>query len=92
MSFPFITSPDGDGDDDQMCEALAEALSPGMRDVQIAYAQMQMEQRRAVVKWGALICSCRRRFDWTFEDTRPPQADCPVHGVIAFNPMTGEML
>jgi len=53
---------------------------------------MQMEERRKLIHWGPLVCSCRRRFDWNFEDTAPPQADCAVHGVLTFNPLTGEDL
>jgi hypothetical protein len=63
-----------------------------MRDWHRAYAEMQMEQRRTILHWGAVICSCRHWFDWTVRDGDPPQAGCSVHGVLAFNPLTGEMI
>lgn len=56
----------------------------------LRFAEMQMAERHAVIRWAPLLCRCERRFDW--RSYGPPQADCPVHGVLAFNPLTGEMI
>jgi hypothetical protein len=53
--------------------AIAAAYEAGI-------SQLQVDSKRAAVRFGALACSCPAWFDWAQRE--PPQAGCPLHGNI----------
>lgn len=57
--------------------AIAAAYEAGM-------SALQVDAKRAAVRFGALTCSCPAWFSWA--DREPPQAGCPLHGNILVTP------
>ena len=53
-------------------------------------AEYQVAERRNMIRWGAVLCRCRKWYDR--DGYGPPQADCPIHGVLALDPFTGEVI
>ena len=51
--------------------------------------RLQVDAKRAAVRFAAVTCSCASRFDWA--ERMPPQAGCAVHGNIVITP-GGEIL
>lgn len=51
---------------------------------------MALEGARTVRRFAAILCGCRAYFDW--DDRTPPQYGCVVHGQLAIDPHTGEIL
>jgi hypothetical protein len=52
----------------------------------------QVEQRRAVVIWGAILCSCPVGRERLTADAPPGELMCLVHGQRIIHPDTGEVI
>lgn len=52
-------------------------------------ASVQLEDRRRLVAWAPLMCSCPAWYDRG--NRRPPQVDCVIHGQILVG-HSGEVL
>jgi hypothetical protein len=87
---PFLFHPapaEGSPEFEQMriAQEAAEAFSQREQDEQI-------EQRRTMIHWAPVICSCR---PWpelhSVRDPSPPQAGCLIHGNIMVT-LDGEVL
>ncbi len=76
---------------------------PGMSDEQAKQflaaqeqfsARMNSEQeldRRRMVRFSAVMCSCTQRFNW-YSPNWPPQANCAIHSVLFINTASGKVL
>lgn len=73
-----------DGEDRAMAE---HAHAVGHR-----IAAHEIEMRRLVLRFGAVLCDCPPYFAW--DERRPPQAACAVHGtlVIAAPELGGQVI
>lgn len=65
-------------------------LARQLRDLMRLEQEQAIAARRTVLAWGAILCACRKRFDWDHADT-PPQANCQVHGSLMVT-VQGEVL
>jgi len=46
--------------------------------------QLEEQSRRDVLRFAAVLCGCARRYSW--DDPRPPQVGCIVHGSMMLGP------
>lgn len=57
--------------------------------------RITIEARRNVIRWAAVVCTCRQRFGWLGHREQgepPPQGGCIIHGGYMIHPKTGELL
>jgi hypothetical protein len=53
--------------------------------------QQQVDERLAVVHWGALFCACPAYYDWT-KAAMAPQQHCPLHHGLFWDPIGSRWL
>ena len=61
-------------------DELPEGLSEDLRAYIMAQGRQEMTERRAMLKFASVMCSCRPWYDR--EDPHPPQAGCMVHSTV----------
>lgn len=49
-----------------------------------AHTQMLVDERLVMLAWAPLFCTCRK---WYEPDAEPPQAGCPIHSVVSWDPV-----
>lgn len=56
--------------------------------------ELTIAMRREVIRWAAVVCTCRQRFGWLSREQGepPPQGGCVIHGGYMIHPRTGELL
>lgn len=74
-----------------LMEQVKQALAAQAEEHELEHrsARSQLAQRRQVIAFAAVACTCRRWYDR--DDPNPPQAGCVVHGAL-FVTLEGEVL
>ena len=67
-----------------------EAYERQLQELAERITALEREQRRTVIEFGWLLCTCRKWFDRA-EPDKPPQAGCMVHANIMIT-TDGEIL
>lgn len=67
-----------------------QAAIAAAQDVHQRAHDAEIEQRRTVLHWGAILCGCRPWHDRE-QPGMPPQAGCVVHGSVMVT-LDGEVL
>jgi hypothetical protein len=52
--------------------------------------QLMLERIEAVMFLAPILCTCRPAYKWG--SRMPPQAKCPIHGMLMAHPYTGELI
>jgi len=68
------------------------AAPAAVREFMAAAEAYQIEQRRSVLAWAALWCSCPPRREHVTAETGPAVLACLVHGQHIIHPATGEVI
>ena len=58
------------------------AMLTRAHEVEALMIEQQMADRRRVLAWAAILCSCERKYT----PGRPAAADCIVHGTFIVHP------
>ncbi len=58
-------------------------LSPEVRRFIQATRQTHLDERRALIRFAPLLCTCTRWYDWRHPEA--PQVDCMVHTTIIYD-------
>lgn len=88
MSQPFMVLGQPP-DPDELRKMQEKALELQRQD-----EELTIGMRREVLRWSAVLCTCRQRFGWLQRDQGepPPQGGCTIHGGYMIHPQTGELL
>lgn len=71
-------------------QAMDPAYVAAARQLQQRSGELALKMRRDLLRFASVACSCQRRYSW--KAPAPPQLECIVHGQLAMDPLTGEIL